>query len=45
MRPSFEDLKRMNSRIEINIQNALVVVSFIRKTVNCEPTTVNGYKA
>jgi len=35
--------KRINSRIEINIQKPLVVSWFIGKTVNCEPTTVNGY--
>ena len=27
----------------INIQNASIVASFIEKTVNCEPITVNSY--
>ena len=33
----------MGSSFEINIQHASIVAQFIEKTVNCEPTTVNGY--
>jgi len=33
-----------NSILDFQIQNASVVAYFIRKTANCEPTTVNGYR-
>jgi len=35
--------ERIYSRVESNIQNASIVAWVIAKTVNCEPTTVNGY--